>query len=279
MSEPLTGEYKQKRCPDRSPDLKLWRPFERKEHYAESFNIIGVACLEKKGLSLSKSLQGKVATASQFTSSPIHVLLCSLSSFSTPQSVSNKLFSLFLSLLRLLSCLFFQCSEHLCCLLVWAISAWLLLCVLSCLCVYVCVCFSQVPERPGGDMLSVKMVFHSAHLSLPRRCRSFPVENPHPQALGEYGRGLGVPPEKHAKLSPHCLFLYFVYKLKWLKLILLYCLYCFVFYYYCFIILFLSVPANQIVLCARECDAFSASRTTMREKWLEIQIYRQLWIC
>lgn len=76
-------------------------------------------------------------------------------------------------------------------------------------------------------MLSVKMVLHSAHLSLPRRCHSFPVENPHPRAMGEYGRGLGVPPEKHAKLSPHCLFLYFVYKLKWLKLILLYCLYCF----------------------------------------------------
>lgn len=73
-----------------------------------------------------------------------------------------------------------------------------------CVCMYVC--FSQVPERPRGDMLSVKMVLHSAHLSLPRRCHSFPVENPHPRALGEYRRGLGVPPEKHTKLSPHCLF-------------------------------------------------------------------------
>lgn len=107
---------------------------------------------KKKGLSLSKSLQGKVATASQFTSSPIYVLLCSLSSFSTPQSVSNKLFSLFLSLLCLLSCLFFHCSKHLCCLLVWAISAWLLLlCVLSCLCVcvYVCVLFPGSREASG----------------------------------------------------------------------------------------------------------------------------------
>lgn len=107
---------------------------------------------KKRGLSLSKSLQGKVATASQFTSSPIHVLLCSLSSFSTPQSVSNKLFSLFLSLLCLLSCLFFHCSKHLCCLLVWAISAWLLLlCVLSCLCVCVdvCVLFPGSREASG----------------------------------------------------------------------------------------------------------------------------------
>lgn len=150
MSAPLTGEHKQKSRPTRSPDSKLWRPFERKEQYAESFNITRVACLEKKkGLSLSKSLQGKVATASQFTSSPIHVPLCSLSSFSTPQSVSNKLFSLFLSLLCLLSCLFFHCSEHLCCLLVWAISAWLLLCVLSCLCVYVCVLFPGSREAWG----------------------------------------------------------------------------------------------------------------------------------
>ena len=101
----------------------------------------------------SKSLWGKVAPASQFTSSPIHVLLCSLSSFSTLQSVSNKLSSLFLSLLWLLSCLFLHCSERLCCLLVWAISAWLLLLlhVLCCL----CVCL-WAPQGPGGDMLSVK---------------------------------------------------------------------------------------------------------------------------
>lgn len=80
----------------------------------------------RKRVKSAKSLWGEEELLSQFVSSPIHVLLCSLSSFFPLQSVSNKLFSLFLSLHWLLRCLFLYSSEHHSLLLVWAISTGLL---------------------------------------------------------------------------------------------------------------------------------------------------------
>lgn len=133
----------------------------------------------RKRVKSAKWLWGEEEFLSQFVSSPIHVLLCSLSSFSPLQSVSNKLFSLFLSLHWLLRCLFLYSSEHHSLLLVWAISTGLL-CAVH---VYL---FSG-SLGPRGRYAQRKMALHSAHLSLPRRGRSLPVENPHPQALGKEG--------------------------------------------------------------------------------------------
>lgn len=136
----------------------------------------------RKRVKSAKWLWGEEELLSHFVFSPIHVLLCSLSSFSPLQSVSNKLFSLFLSLHWLLRCLFLYSSEHHSLLLVWAISTGLL-CAVCAVHVYL---FSG-SLGPRGRYAQRKMALHSAHLSLPRRGRSLPVENPHPRALGKEG--------------------------------------------------------------------------------------------
>lgn len=148
-------------------------------HLAASLAFYPFERHSRKRVKSAKSLWGEEELLSQFVSSPIHVFLCSLSSFSPLQSVSNKLFSLFLSLHWLLRCLFLYSSEHHSLLLVWAISTGLL-CAVH---VYL---FSG-SSGPRGRYAQRKMALYSAHLSLPRRGRSLPVENPHPRALGEEG--------------------------------------------------------------------------------------------
>ncbi len=97
-----------------------------KTHLAAFLAFYPIERHSRKRVKSEKSLWGEEEMLSQFVSSPIHVLLCSLSSFSPFQSVSNKLFSLFLSLHWLLRCLFLYSSEHHSLLLVWAISTGLL---------------------------------------------------------------------------------------------------------------------------------------------------------
>lgn len=105
----------------------------------------------RKRVKSAKSLWGEEELLSQFVSSPIHVLLCSLSSFSPLQSVSNKLFSLFLSLHWLLRCLFSTApSTTACCLFGRLARGCCVLCV-PCM----CIC-SRAPQGPGGVTLSVK---------------------------------------------------------------------------------------------------------------------------
>ncbi len=118
-----------------------------KTHLAAFLAFYPIERHSRKRVKSAKSLWGEEELLSQFVSSPIHVLLCSLSSFSPFQSVSNKLFSLFLSLHWLLRCLFLYSSEHHSLLLVWAISTGLL-----------CACVSVLGllGAPGGVTLSVK---------------------------------------------------------------------------------------------------------------------------